>query len=910
MSSPSQFKHYLICQDVAGKNIEVVRSAEQVVVLAFDSQRLLFVHCHVLMEPLADRRAFEKLAGLLRKQGHPLLARLLDFGEDEGSPYYITANIDGEPLRDLIARHEELPLWLAMQLTVLAVEAARALIEAGDFLSDRPLGDLRVLQSGPQQLLVCVADYRLIDRGTVKTKSRRKLAAAFAVQAKALTNFFDEKLRTRGGPETMLSASEFSEHLSALVASIGPGLNAALKDLLSALASTQPPVPAGDLEAIYKPKPLVVPLLASFQEVARCVAQNVRMQSQRLDPSQPYALRGTVMKTGQDVFVEQIPPFRLVGGTPSGMMQQVINAPKSGRLPNLLPVVFAEEKEGVECFAETVVQGLTLRQLLDAREMLNAEEVYLVLTGVDTALAQLEKAGRTIRRLRLEDIVLFTGFGQENPREGDLIERKLNGWPGFSIVLRGHPCLHSMVGRGTDPAVLLPLEQVGLGGVETLWNGGWIAALATCLLRSDGPTENGATDEAVVRLLKDELALARGGTPSSRGDFLARFVRVVRDVEKEEISGGGIWTEVGVESIGPTPKAEAPPAAAEDFPALAQLAEEPEPAIGFAEALMRPLAEHHMAETDASSWSEARDEWPFWAKAVALVILAAIVAALLSHFQNRAWWQQRAAEQSPPPRTIAVPDALPVGPVPETPASPILPPPAAPPSPANAKLTARLREIRAAGGKLPDELRAPTEKAAQEGNTEAMIALGSALLRTDSGNVDEHAAFGWLDKAANAGDNAALVPLAGCYLQGWGTKPDFAQAVRLLNNALAKGQGAAGDLLGVCYLRGLGVTRDEARALQLFSDARKVGVASACGNLGNLYLKGLGVHADAKRAVALFAEGARGGHAESMFFYAQCLEIGTGTRADAAQAATWYQKSARAGNEEALGWCRVKGVAF
>src|SRR4051812_43525826 len=113
MSSFTQFRHYLISQDAAGANIEMARTGEQVGVLAFDSQRLQFVHCHVLLERLRDRRAFEARTRMLSDSGHPLVARVLESGEDDGSGYYITENVDGETLPSLLSRHETLPVWLA-----------------------------------------------------------------------------------------------------------------------------------------------------------------------------------------------------------------------------------------------------------------------------------------------------------------------------------------------------------------------------------------------------------------------------------------------------------------------------------------------------------------------------------------------------------------------------------------------------------------------------------------------------------------------------------------------------------------------------------------------------------------------------------------------------------------------------
>src|SRR3954462_7435408 len=89
MAGPTQFRQYLIAQDAAGKNVEVVRTADQVGVLAFDTRRLTFVHCHVLLDPLESRRNFDDRAQKFKGSGHPRLARLIEAGEDEGSAFYI-----------------------------------------------------------------------------------------------------------------------------------------------------------------------------------------------------------------------------------------------------------------------------------------------------------------------------------------------------------------------------------------------------------------------------------------------------------------------------------------------------------------------------------------------------------------------------------------------------------------------------------------------------------------------------------------------------------------------------------------------------------------------------------------------------------------------------------------------------
>jgi TPR repeat protein len=229
---------------------------------------------------------------------------------------------------------------------------------------------------------------------------------------------------------------------------------------------------------------------------------------------------------------------------------------------------------------------------------------------------------------------------------------------------------------------------------------------------------------------------------------------------------------------------------------------------------------------------------------------------------------------------------------------------------AEQRLTAKLAELRKTGGRLPAELRPAVEKAARNGSTEAMLALGRMQLHGEAGAIDERTAFTWFDRAMSAGDTAATVPLAECYLQGWGTQADPALAVDLLGKAASTGDAAAKDLLGVCYARSIGVPGDDAKAFALCSEAYQAGSVSACGNLGALYLRGKGVAQDAARAAQLFGEGARRGHSDSMYQYAHSLEYGTGIPADRAQATHWYVEAARLGNAEAENWCHEKGVAY
>ena len=216
MPEPSLFRHYQIVQDADGNNVELVRNSEQVAVLAFDIQRLEYVHCHVLLEPLQNRAGFEESCKTLQQRGHPALARMIEFGEDEGNPFYITSNVDGEPLRAYLARLQDIPGWLAIMIAGRALETVVALCERGEFLSESPLESLRIVQAAPQAVQVLAADFRVLDSSAAK---KRALKTSFEKQAKFLRTFLVEQGGTL--PDHTLAAADFAELLSACLSSAG-----------------------------------------------------------------------------------------------------------------------------------------------------------------------------------------------------------------------------------------------------------------------------------------------------------------------------------------------------------------------------------------------------------------------------------------------------------------------------------------------------------------------------------------------------------------------------------------------------------------------------------------------------------------------------------------------------------------
>lgn len=702
MSEPSQFRHYQIVQDADGNNVELVRNAEQVAVLAFDMQRLEYVHCHVMLEALPARAAFEEACKALQKRGHPALARMIEFGEDEGNSFYITGNIDGEVLRAYLARQQEIPGWLAIMIACRALETAVAVCERGEFLTEAPLESFRVVQTTAQSVQVLAADFRVLNNSAAK---KRALKAGFEKQARFLRAFLIEQ----GGdgptlPEQPLPAADFADLLGSCLASAGVGAIAAMRELRSALQKLAPEHLSGEIPAAQKPRALLAPLLASYQEVARGLVNLVRIQSQRLDMANPYSMRGTLTKTGRPVLIEQVPHPRIACARVKEVDDAAFKATRQRGNSGLITLSLVNETDEITCIAEEVVEGISLADLMRERRWLDVQEAYLVLAGLDSALAQIDSSSLAVNKLRLEDIFLLTGFPRDDSRSTKLLVSRLNEWPAFNIIVRAHPTFAAMSGRGTDPAVLLPPARAAS---TTLWHAGWLSALCQYLLGLECPVgvraepEGGARErETVARLLDDEIAKVAESKPAQRGDFLARYARIIQhydlvkpnappqpgDVEPAPKLGLKPRsktipvTKTGAKSEFSNPESLRGPVAL----TTGMSADKEESNIGFAELLFRNTG-GEPAPPDAPDWARAAasapptlpahliqdDDVPKWLKVAVFLGGSMVLGAFCAHLSGGALWQKK--QGAPPVEAVKEGRSSVIKPAPAVSAQPAVP---------------------------------------------------------------------------------------------------------------------------------------------------------------------------------------------------------------------------------------------
>ncbi|CAN5752282.1 hypothetical protein BH11VER1_BH11VER1_34330 [soil metagenome] len=941
MATPSQFRQYLIAQDEEGNNIEVTRSSTQVGVLAFDVERQVFVHCHVILEPLKTRRIFEDRGRRILEQPHRSRVRLFEFGEDEGNAFYITENADGETLRSYLASQSLIPVWLAMSLAVQILEGMNALLDVGCPLPELPLEAMRVWQSGTHSVKALVANYPMMEESANAAVKSKQAKALFVEESKKLEIFFTESLQqgTLGG-EPMLEAARFAELLSGMIAVFTPEAKSSYKDIITVFETGMPLPPAGPLPASLSPRPLVASFLKESQTVARSLMQSVRIQSQKIDLVNPYVLRGTLIKSGQPVSIQQLPPERMTGHSCHESLMGMLKLSKTGKFPNLLPVLFLEENATVECMGEPIVEGISLCEILENRRVLDPYEIHLLLTSLNAALTSLENSQQKTNRLRLEDVFLFTGSGIGITEMAELTRLNLAEWPNFSIVLRSHPCLYGMSGRGSNPAALLPSTPIKKKDVEPLWHGGWLASLSCMLLGlSDGITSHQRTGiselDAIISLLDEEMKRTLKGNPSPRALFLSRYAKELERHAPIAVAGAEEWAELSGAPI--TKKRGADAETMSPSPLLAPdviMGEMEHSPIGFAEALiqhpvldepefiggLRPMRatpqtlSHHEIE---SSWISMHEKKSLWWQVIWFVLGSMILAMGLAHFSGRALWQKvtattfseiesRQVNTRRDVENIELPAArgeISQSPVAKLPAPPSLlaqidlsgSVPMSDPSKKPTEFTA---------GVDPAKLPPPTAGAAVE--TAKVINPAESRLTTQlqtyrkNGVILPDSLRAETEKAALAGNQEAMLALGNLLLRGAEKVRDERSAFVWYEKAGKIGEDAAALPLAECYLQGWGTKPDFAQAVSLLTKASLNGEARAKDLLAVCYARGLGVTRDDTKALALFTEAYAAGIPSACGNLGAMYLRGQGTAPDAERAAKLFEEGAKKNHADSM----------
>jgi len=167
----------------------------------------------------------------------------------------------------------------------------------------------------------------------------------------------------------------------------------------------------------------------------------------------------------------------------------------------------------------------------------------------------------------------------------------------------------------------------------------------------------------------------------------------------------------------------------------------------------------------------------------------------------------------------------------------------------------------AANRQMPDAL-AAWRKAADKGNTSAMVELGVVLATGDGVAKDEEQARALFERAAQGGNPRGVTNLA-ALASSVGAASDPARSRALLARAAESNSAEAQYQLGLMTADGVGGPKDDVAARALFEKAAAQGHAGALERMGEFARTGRGGPQDEKAAKVFYEKAAALGNAEA-----------------------------------------------
>lgn len=971
MAEPQLFQHFLFSQTPGGSTIELARSPDEVVCLAFDSQQNQFVQFHVLVHPVDEREVFERTVESVQAIEAPTVARVIDAGCDDDSWYYITEHVDGEPLDTYLDRVRQLQGPVAAWLAHGILDAIVQIGQATGMPLQFEFRDFRVIHRNDRLVpVLCRLPLHLSDDHGSGTRPFHVSKSAFERDAQPLRELLRTACRGRDRNARMKAGWVRTVELRRILELLIEGnqrlhLNelAALRDDLRKFTSVSP---EDDFFSNSEPTSLLGTHIGDSKTAQRLVAADYKLRPMPRHQLRSFGFAAEDRETGEEVTIQLLPPASLCGGNVSKRIHEVVSLINSKDHPHVVRVVcFNESDPDGVWYAETTPPGVSLDRLLAERAKFTPEEVHEILVRLQIALREAQSAGIRVAALSMRDIFVAPAPEPEEFDADDPVPQSHFG----PVTIRLHPTAGRLLG-GLHASAQLAAAQP---------NEDWVIRLGITLLGLDPTIDRGrlkrkGLPESLSKLIEAVWDRAPRSAASNRVEFLERFGRAVEDSRSSvkhaavkragaigrKISGLAPINLAGRKSA---PTADDPQQAVADEPVEppvvhpapvpgflqpeAAMTDHDEPAPGLAEVLFgrgdpddqpqedeiephpfAPIGGRPKLTADAKRYLRRRSLSNYIFLFVVVLIIAAAVAAGISHFGGNAIWQRPAVPDdlgrvAPDPdgsgaepardrgddpqidSAVPRPTELEVGPgdgegpgrtavtLPPPDGPPldiggdpdsVLPPAPTPPTPDGSPAPDQdeptiTRAVPVDPDQVPpadrgDRPPVPPQfadllAAAEGGSVEAKSRLGQGLR-----DVQPEQARHWLRAAADGMDTEAMIVLAEMLNRGEGGPQDYGGAYRMLARAANQGAVEAYVPLAIAFLDGRGVEAQPDVAVEYLR-------ASATRN-----------DADANLMLARIYEQGR---------------LGT---ADVQEAAVWYRRAAELGHSVAQEWCRENGIPF
>lgn len=538
----ANFGHLTLSRRANGETVRLVRSPDEQVLLAFDTQIKRLVELHLLnagqpMESQARKTATERATAAAGICG-PSFMRILEVGEDEELVYYTSNLNEGEFALDYVTRRGALPPATAFamllqllddvlllgerQLLVPHLKLDRAMVATVEdtFLQlrlfDYGLGDADLPGSeGRHAGQLCQLIFLLLTGQSYSGDNPDRYPALTALPMSLRTSL-RAALADPGNPPVSIEKlrDDVREAYTSLVSSIHA------RNARKQLVVTSALQPCSQLQD----------LLLEGVPVERVLGSRFTVEDEESVRRYPFSIPCLNSKNDQPITVHLLPPSRIVDKTLYDAVPLQSWRFNPDKHPNILRSLSLWESPEWSFLTEEREPGFTLSRLLTERLALNPAEVLVVLRQVQAGIEQAQDCG--VQRLDLHPSNLFLRVGKNGPtlvREHErLMQKRLDAWPPFHVKLRAHVTMrHLYEPPLAEPPETGRFDNEHLADKEDRARA--FVALAAFLLTGQrqvgsSPVFSEAVPETLAVFMREilEVTRARGLTPSP-ADFMARF---------------------------------------------------------------------------------------------------------------------------------------------------------------------------------------------------------------------------------------------------------------------------------------------------------------------------------------------------------------------------------------------------
>jgi len=600
-----------------------------------------------------------------------------------------------------------------------------------------------------------------------------------------------------------------------------------------------------------------------------------------------FAVRDLRLK--REVAVKVLSPELVVNQAMLARFRREAEAVAALRHPSIVPIYDIGEAGGIAYIMMPLIQGDTLRKLLDQEGRFPFNESRRILSDISGALRVAHEAGLVHRDIKPENVML------EGPRRQVLVMD-------FGIAKALDPEQTGMTSSGLivgTPHYMSP-EQASGDAVDARSDQYSLAVLGYRMVTGTHPFEGETTRALLYKQVFENPPPAREKVPDvpvALSDALQRGMAKNPDDRFPTIDdfAAAIAVEDTSEYIARTEKNKAQ-----------------------VKALAQSLDARAKGSTGPMASVAAVPKKGKHGRAIAIAVVGVLAIVAVYALTRLGGGETAASADSAAPAAAA--PAVPVS------------PPATTPSGAPAR-----RDAPATGGRTRDgaaaTARGQTQAApapancseavsatawsaaltlcqteAEGGSSAAALALAGIYEKGQGVVADPTAAAQWYRGAAEGGSTEAAYQIARILEEGRGVPKNAAEAAGYYQQAARRGYAPAMRASARQFLNGEGVKKDEGEAVAWYRRAVAANDVPSMVRLGDMYVAGRGIQRNEAEGVRLYTRAAEAGDADGQYALGMAYLTGRGIAKSDSLGLDWLKKAAAKGQAGAQAELAKRGL--